>query len=327
MRRSLLTALLGGAILLTGWATPSLAQTAVPAWPTRTVKFILTLGAGSGTDIGGRLLADRLTKKWGQPVVIENRPGGDGIVAINAFVSAKDDHILLMSPTSAFIAHPWVHDTVPYKVSDLAPIARVSNTIIGISVPKQMPINSLAELVAHAKSKPGELNWAGVTGALDFNFAAWLKNSKLDMKKVPYRNPVEAANDLATNRVQVYESAVAIAQPQIQAGNIKLLAVVNTSRAPIYPNIPTVAEAGQPALTIDGLVGLFGPPSMPLALRQKIADDIKSVMESDAIIKDRLNATAQMFNPGGPEEFGKSIDSQRELISRNAADLGIKTKY
>src|SRR4029079_7050187 len=175
------------------------------AWPTRTVKFILTLGPGSGTDIGGRLLADRLTKKWARLVLIEDRPGGAAIVAINAFVSAKDDHILLLSPTSSFIAHPWMHENRPYKREDLAPIARVSNTVIGISVPKVMPVNSLGELVALAKAKPGELNWAGVTGALDFNFAGWLKVANLDMKKVPYRNPVEAANDLATNRVQVYE--------------------------------------------------------------------------------------------------------------------------
>jgi tripartite-type tricarboxylate transporter receptor subunit TctC len=143
---------------------------------------------------------------------------------------------------------------------------------------------------------------------------------------VPYRNPVEAANDLAAERVQVYESAVAIAQPQLQAGKIKLIAVVNTQRAPGYPNIPTVAEAGQPALTIDGLVGLFGPPSMPLALRQRIAADIKEVMEGDPIIKDRLHATAQLFNPGGPEEFQKSIDDQRALIAKNAQDLGISRK-
>jgi len=305
-------------------ATPSQGQ--AQSWPTRTVKFVLTLGPGSGTDIGGRLLADRLTKKWGQPVVIENRPGGDGIVAINAFVSAKDDHILLLSPTSSFIAHPWTHENRPYKPEDLAPIARVSNTVIGISVPKVLPVNSMGELVALAKAKPGELNWAGITGALDFNFAGWLKVAGLDMKKVPYRNPVEAANDVATNRVQVYESAVAIAQPQLQAGNLKLLAVVNTARAPVYPDIPTVAEAGQPALTIDGLIGLFGPPTMPMALRQKIAADIKEVMENDAIIKDRLNATAQLFAPGGPEEFGKSIEAQRSLIAKNAKDLGIPEK-
>jgi len=303
-------------------STPSLAQ----AWPTRPVKFELTLGPGSGTDIGGRLLADRLSKKWGQPVVIENRPGGDGIVALNAFVSAHDDHVLLLSPTSSFIAHPWMHENLPYKISDLAPIARISNTVIGISVPKTLPVNSIAELVAMAKAKPGELNWAGVTGALDFCFDGWLKSSSLDMKKVPYRNPVEAANDLATGRVQVYESAVAIAQPQLQAGNIKMLAVVNTARAPAYPNIPTVAEAGQPALTIDGLVGLFGPPTMSKTLREKIAADIKEVMEGDAIIKDRLNATAQLFAPGGPDEFAKAMEDQRALIARNAKALGVAEK-
>ena len=99
--------------------------------------------------------------------------------------------------------------------------------------------------------------------------------------------------------MQVYESAVAIAQPQLQAGKIKLLAVVNTVRAPAVPDIPTVAEAGQPALTIDGLVGLFGPPTMPMALRERIAADIKEVMESDAIIKDRLTPPRSSSIPAG----------------------------
>jgi tripartite-type tricarboxylate transporter receptor subunit TctC len=327
VRHSLPAVVLGALAVFLESATPSLAQPSPQqAWPQRTVRFILTLGPGSGTDIGGRLLADRLTKKWGQPVVIENRPGGDGIVAINAFVSAKDDHILLLTPTSSFIAHPWVHENRPYQASDLAPIARVSNTIIGISVPVELPVNSLKELVAFAKAKPGELNWVGVTGALDFSFGSWLKAANLDMKKVPYRNPVEAANDLAANRVQVYQSAVAIAQPQLQAGKIRLLAVVNTARAPIYPTIPTAAEAGQPALTLDGLVGLFGPPTTPMALRRKIAADIKEVMEGDPIIKDRLTATAQIFAPGGPEEFAKAIEGQRAVIAKSARELGVAEK-
>src|SRR6478752_10042247 len=137
--------------LLTGGLTVlvlplALSPAQAQAWPTRTVHLVLTLGAGSGTDIGGRLLVDGLTRKWGQAVVIENKPGGDGIVAINAFVSAKDDHVLLLSPTSAFIAHPWMHDSLPYRLEDLAPIARVSNTVIGISVPAVMPVKSLTEL-------------------------------------------------------------------------------------------------------------------------------------------------------------------------------------
>ena len=311
---------------LTLAVAPAAAQAPVQNWPTRTVHFILTLGPGSGTDIGGRLLADRLTKKWGQSVVIENRPGGDGIVGIAAFVGAKDDHILLFSPTSAFTAHPYLHDNLPYKPEDLAPIARVSNTFVGITVPVASPANSFIELADLLRAKPGELNWAGVTGANGFMFEAWLKANKLDMKKVPYRNAVEAARDLAEDRVQLYESAVAIAQPQIEAGKIKLLAVLNTVRTPAYPNVPTVAEAGQPALTIDGLVGLFGPPTMPMALRERIAADVKEVMENDPIIKDRLTKTGQLFNPGGPVEFGVSIETQRATVAAAANALGIKAK-
>jgi tripartite-type tricarboxylate transporter receptor subunit TctC len=140
---------------------------------------------------------------------------------------------------------------------------------------------------------------------------------------VPYRNPVEAANDLAAGRVQVYESAYAIARPQIQAGKIKPLAVTNTARASAIPDVPTVAEAGYPALTMDGLVGLFGPPTMPNDLRERIAADIKEVMSSDPIINERLISTAQIPNPGGPAEFAKSIDEQRAVLAKAAKELGI----
>jgi tripartite-type tricarboxylate transporter receptor subunit TctC len=309
---ALVTAMLGAAAL---FAPAALAD---QAWPTRPVKFILTLGPGSGTDIGARLLADRLAQRWGQPVVVENRPGGDGIVAINAFVSAHDDHF---SPTSSFTAHPFLHDHLPYQPSDLAPIARISNTIIAISVPSSLNVNSLDQLVAMARAEPGKLNWAGVTGALDFIFAGWLKQAGLDIAKVAYKNPVDAANDLAEGRVQVYESALAIVRPQLQSGKIKLLAVTNTVRAPTEPNVPTVEQAGQPALTIDGLVGLFGPSGVPMDLRRRIAADIGAV--ADNTIKERLSATGQLLNVGGPDEFEKSIDAQRGQVAAFAKELGI----
>ena len=291
------------------------------AWPTHTVKFILTLGPGSGSDIEARLFADRLSKRWGQPVVVENRPGGDGIVAINAFVSAHDDHVLLFAPTSSFTAHPFLHDHLPYKPSDLVPIVRVSNTIIAISVPAALGVNSVDQLVALAHSEPGKLNWAGVTGALDFMFAGWLKQEGLDISKIAYKNPVDAANDLAEGRVQVYESALAIVRPQLQTGKIKLLAVTNTVRAPTEPNLPTVKEAGYPALTLDGLVGLFGPTGMPPELRRQITADVGAV--ADETIKDRLGATGQLLNVGGPEEFAQSIDAQRAAVATFAKELGI----
>jgi tripartite-type tricarboxylate transporter receptor subunit TctC len=302
------------------------APVAAQSWPTRSVKFILTLGPGSGADIGARLLADRLTKKWDQPIVIENRPGGDGILAINAFVSAQDDHVLLFAPSSSFIGHPYQHNNVPYNPDDLAPIARVSNTVVAISVPMDLPVKTLRDVVELASTKPGQLNWAGLTGALDIMFEGWLKSIGVDIKKVPYRNPVEAVNDLAAGRVQVYESAYAIARPQIQAGKIKVLAVTNTARASAIPDVPTVAEAGYPALTMDGLVGLFGPPTMPKDLRERIAADIKTVMDADPLINERLIMTAQVPNPGGPAEFAKSIDEQRAVLTKAAKDLGITPK-
>jgi tripartite-type tricarboxylate transporter receptor subunit TctC len=309
------------ALALIAVAAVTFVASAETKWPTRPVRFILTLGAGSGSDIGARLLADRLTQRWGQPVVVENRPGGDAIVAINAFVTAHDDHVLLFAPSSSFTAHPFLHDNLPYQPSDLVPITRVSNTIITISVPASLNVNSLKELAAMARAEPGKLNWAGVTGALDFVFAGWLKQEGLNINKVPYRNPVDAANDLAEGRVQVYEAALAIVRPQLESGKIKLLAVTNSVRAPTQPNLPTVAEAGYPALTIDGLVGLFGPTGMPLDLRQRITADIRAVV--DPTIEDRLTITGQLTNIGGPEEFGKSIDEQRAKIADFAKQLGI----
>ena len=133
-----------------GYGLPASAQ----SWPQRPVKFLVTLGAGSGVDIGTRLLGERLSARWGQPVVIENRPGGDGIVAITSFLGAHDDHVLLAAPTSSFTAHPYLHDNLSYKQSDLLPIAQVSNTIIIICVPASLKVATFADVVAMARAQP-----------------------------------------------------------------------------------------------------------------------------------------------------------------------------
>ena len=293
-------------------------------WPTRTVKFIVSLGAGSGVDIGSRLIGDKLSQKWGQPVIIENRPGGDGVLALGVFAKQHDDHVLLAAPTSSFTAHPFLYENLPYKPQDLNPIVRISNTTVAISVPTALGVNSLKELFDLARKEPGKLNWAGVTGALDFLFEGFLKGESLDLKKVPYRNPVEATNDLSENRVQVYEGAFAIVRPHLQSGKIKVLAVTSTQRDPAHPEIPTVADAGFPGLTVDGLVGLFGPPDMPAALRDRIYADVKSV--ADKTIGDRLATTGQVMNIGGPDEFAKSIVAQRAQLAEMAKRLGVTEK-
>jgi tripartite-type tricarboxylate transporter receptor subunit TctC len=172
-----------------------------------------------------------------------------------------------------------------------------------------------------ARAQPGQLNWAGLTGALDFLLAGWLQQENLNVAKIAYKNPVDAANDLAEGRVQFYESAFAIVRPQLQNGKIKVIAVTNTVRAPNLPDLPTVAEAGYPAMTVDGLVGVFGPTGMSSAPRDKITADIKAV--ADDTIKERLAATGQLLNVGGAEEFAKSIDEQRNQVAQFAKKLGI----
>jgi tripartite-type tricarboxylate transporter receptor subunit TctC len=321
-----LAALILSLVFTLVWWAPVSAQTSAQSWPQRSVRFILPLGPGSGADIGARLIADGLAKRWKEAVVVENRPGGDGLVAIGAFVNAKDDHILLFSPSSSFTAHPYLRENLPYQPGDLAPIGKVSNTVVAVSVNASMPVNSFNELVALIRSQPKKFNWAGITGAFDFVFESFLKETGLEMTKVPYRNPVEAANDLAEGRVQVYRSALAIAQPQLNAGKIKLLAVTNTMRSPAVPNIQTVTEAGHPSLAMDGLIGLFGPPSMPKELRERIFADIKAVMDADPTIAERLTRTGQIVNLGGPAEFAKAIDAQRQRISQAAKILGVKPK-
>jgi tripartite-type tricarboxylate transporter receptor subunit TctC len=300
-------------------ALPSSAQN----WPTHPVKLILPLGPGSGVDIGARMIADKLAAKWGQAVVVENRPGGDGIVAISAFTGAKDDHVLLMSPTSAFTAHPYLHDKLPYDPRDLAPIARISNTIVGVVVPSSSDIKTVKDLVETARANPGKLNWATITGMFDFVFAGFQKKMGIDIAKVPYRDTVQAINDLAEGRIQVMMAAIAIARPRVQSGAIRMIAVTASERASIAPEVPTTTEAGYPDIRIDGLTGVFGPREMPNDVRERIANDVKAAA-ADPTITARLLSTGQVVNPGGPAEFSAAIDAQRAQVAATGVLLGIK---
>jgi len=327
MKRHLIILLVAAAGAIAALPMTVAAQTAgqapAQAWPQRTVKFILPLGPGSGSDIGGRLFADRLAARWGKPVVVENRPGGDGFVAINAFIGAHDDHTVLFAPTSTFTAHAILHSKVPYDRADMVPIARITNTLIALSVSEALKVRTVKELVERARAEPGKLNRASITGALDLVLAGFLKGLNLDVAKVPYRDPVQAVTDLAENRIQVYTAALAIVQSQLQAGSIRAVAMTNHRRAPAAPDIPTAAEAGYPALEFDGLVGLFGPRSMAPAVRERIAADIREVA-ADPFIEPRLTATGQILNPGSAAEFGAAIDEQTAKLAAIAKALDIK---
>jgi tripartite-type tricarboxylate transporter receptor subunit TctC len=238
-------------------------------------------------------------------------------------VNAHDDHVLFFSPSSSFIAHPYMYDKLSYDPRDLSPVARVSATIISITVPASLNVGSLKELFALAREKPGTLNWASITGATDMILHAFIKKSGLDMARVPYRNPVEALTDTINGRMHLYWAAHAIVQAQVQAGTVKVIALANSEPAAILPGVPTAAQAGYPDLTFDGLVGLFGPRDMPSSLRERIAADVKTAL-ADPTIHSRLTATGQVVVPGSAEELAASIDKQRAGLVDVAAVLGLK---
>jgi tripartite-type tricarboxylate transporter receptor subunit TctC len=305
----------------------ALAATLAPAnaqvWPDRPVKFIIPLGPGAGVDITARLIADKLSAKWGQPVVVENRPGGDAFVAITGVLSANDTHVLLFAPASTFTAHPLLHEKLPYNPKDLTPIARVTNTLIALGVPAEIGVSTVKELAAKINATPGKMNYASVTGANDLLFAAFLKTEKLEMAKVPYKDPVTAINDLSENRIQAFVGAYAIMRPRVQAGKVKVIALTNSQHAKELNDIPTAAEAGFKSLELDGLVGILGPKDMPLAMREKIAADVKQVL-SDPDINAKLAATGQVVNPGSPKEFEAALNEQSGKVVEIGRILGIK---
>jgi tripartite-type tricarboxylate transporter receptor subunit TctC len=303
-------------VLLTSWAHAQ-------SWPQRPVRFIVSLGPGSGADIAARLIADKLSAKWKQPVVVENRPGGDAVIAINAMIGAKDDHVLLYTPTSSFTAHPFLMAKMPYDPNDLGPIARVSNTLVGLVVTPSLKIDSVKDLIAQIKAQPGKLNYATATGMTDVIFDGYFKSAGLNITRVPYRDVVGPITDVSEGRIQAYVGALAIVQPHIQSGRVKLIAVTNSQRAATQKDTPTVAEAGFPALNFDGLIGLFGPRNMPAAVRDQIAADIKEAV-SDPTIAARLTATGQVVSPGTGAEFKKSMDEQSAKLGAIVKQLGIK---
>jgi tripartite-type tricarboxylate transporter receptor subunit TctC len=310
-------ALVGAALAIA--ATPASAQ----QWPQRPVRFIVPLGAGSGTDISARLVAERLSLRWGQPIVIDNRPGGDSFVAIGGFLGANDDHTLLYSGMGTFTAHPYLHDKLPYDQADIVPVAGVSQIIVAVAVPESLKVNSLTELVALARAQPGKFNSAAVPGVTDFILSGFLKSTGLDVARVPYRDINQGVSDVAEGRLQVIMVSLSMVLPQVQAGKVKLLAVTSRERVAIAPGVPTVSEAGFPMLELEGLVGLYGPKTMPAELRDHIAADVKAV-SVDPVLAERLAATGQVLTPRTPAEYAAIFDDQRAKVAAIANALGLK---
>ena len=319
-RRAFITSPLASALAAT---VPIRARAA--AWRQRPVKFIVPFGPGAGADIGARVFADKLQAPWGQPVVVQNHPGGDSIVAITAFLNVNDDHAFLFAPSGNFAVHPFIYGKLPYDPNELVPIARVSNTILGVAVKIDSPFATVKDFTEAARKAPRKYNGAMVQGVTEFTFWGYEAAEGITVVQVPYRDINSAAVDLGEGRIDVAMLSYAMLQSQLQGGRIRLLAVNNATRAPASPNVVTAREAGYPSLEVEGLVGLFGITALTTELKEKIAADVKLV-SADPAIADRLKATGQVVNYGGPEEFAVAIAGQRAKIAAAVKAINFKPK-
>jgi tripartite-type tricarboxylate transporter receptor subunit TctC len=222
-------------------------------WPERTVRLISPSPPGGSPDIVARLFAEKLSMRWKVSVIVENRPGADGMIAIQAVLGATDGHTLLATHSGAVTVTPAIRK-LPYNTEDLRPLSTAAIDFLAVAVPAASSVRTLADLIAAAREKPGALNWFASTGAPAMAFGEFVLNNRLDMVFVPYKGGTEAVRDLSESRIQVSLVPLAVALPLAQAGRLRLIAITNPESAPIAPDVPTASGAGHPELAIQGVL-------------------------------------------------------------------------
>jgi tripartite-type tricarboxylate transporter receptor subunit TctC len=294
------------------------------AWPVRPVKVIVPFGAGASADLAARVFAPLLSERWRHPVVVDNRPGGDGVAGVQAFVAAHDRHTLLFAPMGVVTTNPLLHDRLPFDpVRDVVPIAGVGRPSIGIAAVATAQVTSLTELVALVHRHPGEYLWAATPGVPELVFRAFLELEKLEMKHVAYRDIGPAVRDLDAGRIHLMVAALPTLSPALESKAARLLAVTTSARAPSAPDVPTASEAGYAALTVDGPFGFFGWRDIPHELCDRIAADVRHAAADQTVVS-RLARVGFVVAAGTPDEFARAVSDHRKQVEGLARIVGLK---
>ena len=271
-----------------------------------------------------RLLAERLTERWGQPVVVENRQGADGIPAVTTFLSARDNHTLLLSFAGVISMNPLLHAKLPYDpAADLVPIIPVIDNFLGLSVTATLKVDTLADFVKAAKAQPGKLNWAATPGLPYYIIQALQRSAGIDLVEVPYRDFAPAYQDVNTGRLHLIGTGLPTLLPHHRAGTAKILAVNNRERSPQAPEVPTAAEAGYPELTFDSVVGFFGWRDMAPEIKNRIISDVTAIA-SEPAFRARLVNAGTIPRIGTPAEYAALIEEQRVKLAKIHQASGMK---
>ena len=294
-------------------------------FPTKPVRYVVPFPAGSGNDIVGRLIAERLTQLWGQQVIVDNRVGASGTIGA-AFVakSPPDGYTLLHCNIAPNAISLSMMANIPYEHKDFAPITRIGMPPNVIVVHPSVPFKSIKELVAYAKSNPGKLDYAaGTVGTSPHLTMEWLKlRLKFDIVHVPYRNASQGTTDVIAGQLPINISNLPFLVAPVQAGQLRALAVASAKRQTLLPGVPTMQESGVPDFEVNSWYGVCAPAGTPEALLDKLNADIRSAMRIPEVEK-RLTELGMPPAPTSREEFDRFMRAEIARWAQVIKDAGI----
>jgi tripartite-type tricarboxylate transporter receptor subunit TctC len=289
-------------------------------WPNRFVRLIVPLAPGGPTDVAARLLAEPLSRQWGQQVVVENRPGGGTNVAAEMVAKSAPDGYTIFYATSSLAVAPSLYRTLGYDpLADLAPVSHLFSFPFYMFVPNSSPAKTVQEFIAHAKANPGKVMMASPgTGSAPHLSAELFKTmAGLNLVHVPYRGAGPVLNDLIPGRVDVYFASGALLD-NVRSGQIRVLGTTGPKRDPAAPDVPTIAEAGLAGYEVMSWQGLFVPSKTPPEIVRKIHDGAVAAL-ADATVK----AKAQMI---GYVPVGSTSDALAKMLRVEIAKWGAVIK-
>jgi len=321
------TAALGAALLTLGAAAPATAQDAAKNYPSQPVRLLVPYAPGGAVDVAARIIAHALSERWGQQVVVDNRPGGRGYLATSVAAKATPDgYTLLMAHTGEFAVNPVMFNDVPYDLErDFEPITMVNDAPLVVGVYAKAPYNTMKDLIDAAKKKPGSIEMAtpGI-GTINYLTGAWIElESGVKFLHVPYKGGAPAAAAAGSGEVAFGVAALSSNQPQIDGKMVRVLAVSTPERTHVDKSWPTLKESGL-NITSSIWTGLFAPKGVPKEIVDKIYRDAAAALKSEDV-QARFRKGGSIVGGMPPEAFKKRILDESNHFRSIAKRAGIKT--
>src|SRR5689334_19591759 len=311
---------LGVALL---WALACAAQT----YPTRAIRFVVPFPPGGGMDLVGRAVADKLSARLGQPIVTENRPGGGTTIGTDAVAkSAPDGYTILVSGIASQAIVHHMHPKRSFDMQrDFAPVARIADGTIAFVVPASSRAKSVADFVALARREPGRLTFAssGTGGIIHLTGEMFRQAAGIDLVHVPYKGTAQILPDLLDGRIDLALDSVPAYLPHIKSGKVRVFAVASAQRSALFPDLPTMAEAGVPGVVAATDYALYAPAGTRREIVVRLASETAAVLD-DADLRAKLAAQAIEVHGGGPEALAAELASEIEKWGRVIRAANIK---